>query len=269
MATGTKPSPKRKGSLHHNDIVEKRPLRLSGDSVFKKYIYSGEYRRALRSGKYIFVDGLLILRPLAIFLLENKINVHDFFKSKKLFGSAYVLPEYCLSEEFIFERVTPKPDELYHSAGRLKRHRIAHATRIATIEKISEDDFMKIIGGGGDEPPPPPNDFGALLTFYMNQKGVTEEGLAELTGLSDRSIRRFKNNSDGRPALESVVAICIALHLLPHQSANLISAAGYHLRQTNKTEQAYQYLIDVAYNESVYDCNAFLKRMTFAPLTNL
>lgn len=69
-----------------------------------------------------------------------------------------------MSEEFIFERIESKPDELYHSAGKLKSRRIAHASKIASTDKIAKDDFLKIIGGGGGTVPPF-DDFGALLTY--------------------------------------------------------------------------------------------------------
>lgn len=71
MASETKPAPKRKRNVPRNDIVEKRPLRIGEENLFKKYVTSGEFRRALCSGKYVYVDGLFVLRPLAIFLLEN------------------------------------------------------------------------------------------------------------------------------------------------------------------------------------------------------
>ena len=67
---------------------------------------------------------------------------------------------------------------------------------------------------------------------------------------------------------ENVVAIGIALHLFPHQIMGLLGAAGYQLRRTPK-ERSYQYLIDVAYNSTVYECNEFLKKLGMQPLTNL
>ncbi|MBE6880803.1 MAG: helix-turn-helix transcriptional regulator [Ruminococcaceae bacterium] len=246
-------------------LAEKHVLRIPKELVLSYYTQHRDFRRVVDSGKYIYIDGLFVLRPIAIILLEHRIDIHSFFRSKKLFGNINGLTAFCLCEEHLFVERKTKPDELYHSAKEYKGRRIAHAEKVASIDTISQELFQSIITGGGQEPP---ENFGAMLSFFMEMKGVTEEGLAELTGISDRTIRRFKGEENIRPTLENVVAIGIALHLFPHQITNLLGAAGYQLRKTPK-ERAYQYLIDAAYNNTVFECNVFLKNHGLQPLTNL
>ena len=250
------PEPSRKNDNTDDRVfAEKRALRIPKDLVLSYYDRRPDFRRAIDSGKYIYIDGFFVLRPIGIFLLEQNIDVHAFFRSKKLFGEKNGLTAFCLCEEYLFVERKPRADEIYHSAKEYKGKRIAHAEKIASIDTISEEMFRNIISGGGQEPP---LNFCGMLSFFMEQKKVTEEGLAELTGISDRTIRRYKNDEGERPTLENVVAIGIALHLFPHQIVNLLGAAGYQLRKTPK-ERAYQYLIDAAYNNTVYECNMFLK----------
>ena len=249
----------------HHVFVEKRVAHIPKDLVLSYYNRRPDFRRVIDSGKYIYIDGLFVLRPIGIFLLEQNIDVHAFFRSKKLFGEKNGLTAFCLCEEYLFVERKPRTDEIYHSAKEYKGKRIAHAEKIASIDTISEELFRNIISGGGQEPP---FNFCGMLSFFMEQKEVTEEGLAELTGISDRTIRRYKNDEGERPTLENVVAIGIALHLFPHQIVNLLGAAGYQLRKTPK-ERAYQYLIDAAYNNTVYECNMFLKKSGMPPLTSL
>lgn len=266
MAPVAAPMPSKKNDNTDGHVfAEKRVLRIPKELVLSYYKRHHDFRRAVDSGKYIYIDGLFVLRPIAIILLEQKIDVHAFFRSKKLFGDKNGLTAFCLCEEHLFVERKSKPDELYHSAREYKGKRIAHAEKIASIDTISEEMFQNIISGGNQEPP---HNFGGMLSFFMELKDVTEEGLAELTGISDRTIRRYKNDEGERPTLENVVAIGIALHLFPHQIANLLGAAGYQLRKTPR-ECAYQYLIDIAYNNTVYECNMFLKKSGMPPLTNL
>ena len=266
MAPVACPKPSKKNDNTDGHVfAEKRVLRIPKDLVLSYYIRHPDFRRAIDSGKYIYIDGLFVLRPIAIILLEQNIDVHAFFRSQKLFGEKNGLTAFCLCEEHLFVERKPKPDELYHSAKEYKGKRIAHAEKIASIDTISEEMFRNIISGGGQEPP---FNFGGMLSFFMELKDVTEEGLAELTGISDRTIRRYKNDEGERPTLENVVAIGIALHLFPHQIVNLLGTAGYQLRKTPK-ERAYQYLIDAAYNNKVYECNMSLKKSGMPPLTNL
>lgn len=266
MAPVACPEPSRKNDNTHDRVfAEKRALRIPKDLVLSYYNRRPDFRRAIDSGKYIYIDGFFVLRPIGIFLLEQNIDVHAFFRSKKLFGEKNGLTAFCLCEEYLFVERKPRADEIYHSAKEYKGKRIAHAEKIASIDTISEEMFRNIISGGGQEPP---FNFCGMLSFFMEQKEVTEEGLAELTGISDRTIRRYKNDEGERPTLENVVAIGIALHLFPHQIVNLLGAAGYQLRKTPK-ERAYQYLIDAAYNNTVYECNMFLKKSGMPPLTSL
>jgi len=244
---------------------EKRVLRIPKELVLSYYMKHHEFRSAVDSGMYIYIDGLFVLRPIAVILLEQHINVHAFFRSRKLFGKVNGLTAFCLCEEHLFVERKPSPDELYHSEKEYKGKRITHAEKVASIDNISQEMFQSIISGGNQEPP---HNFGAMLSFFMELKGVTEEGLAELTGISDRTIRRYKSEEGDRPSLENIVAIGIALHLFPHQIINLLGVAGYQLRKTPK-ERAYQYLIDAAYNNTVYECNEFLKKSGMTPLTNL
>ncbi|MBE6960521.1 MAG: helix-turn-helix transcriptional regulator [Ruminococcaceae bacterium] len=266
MAPVASPKPaKKKDNTDGRVFAEKRVLRIPKELVLSYYNRHSDFRRAVDSGKYIYIDGLFVLRPIATILLEHHIDVHAFFRSKKLFANKNGLTAFCLCEEHLFVERKPKPDELYHSAREYKGRRIAHAEKIASIDTISKEMFLGFVSGGGQEPP---LDFSGMLTFFMKQKDVTEEELAELTGISDRTIRRYKNDEGERPTLENVVAIGIALHLFPHQIMGLLGAAGYQLRRTPK-ERAYQYLIDAAYNNTVYECNLFLKKSGMQPLTNL
>jgi len=243
-----------------------RPFRVPAEHLFSNYIQSWEFRDLIASGKYIYVDGLFVLRPIAIFLLENQIDIDQFLINKKMTGNTNGVTDYCLSVEL--QHIvchTSEPGALKHSAGRNKGKKIVNAAKAADIDTISQEEFMKIVNDSSE----PPYDFGKMLSYYMKEKNVTEEGLSELTGISDRTIRRMKRNDpNSRPKLENIVAVCIALHLYPHKSIMLINAAGYYFRNTSK-DKIYQFLIDSAYNKNVDECNEFLIRMGYEPLTGL
>ena len=154
MAPVACPKPSKKNDNTDGHVfAEKRVLRIPKDLVLSYYIRHPDFRRAIDSGKYIYIDGLFVLRPIAIILLEQNIDVHAFFRSQKLFGEKNGLTAFCLCEEHLFVERKPKPDELYHSAKEYKGKRIAHAEKIASIDTISEEMFRNIISGGGQEPP--------------------------------------------------------------------------------------------------------------------
>ena len=112
-----------------------------------------------------------------------------------------------------------------------------------------------------------PDNFGDALRYFMEKRSITQEELAFNAGISERNLRRFLSNEDTQPKLETVIAICIALHLFPVFSNCLIAKAGYSLRNNDKGI-AYQILLNVFYTEDIETCNRLLKEMGLSSLTN-
>lgn len=119
------------------------------------------------------------------------------------------------------------------------------AQKISSVKDISEDNLFVIFGGVGGEETPSDN-FGLALAHFMKERGVTIEGLAELTGVSDRTIRRMKDPKNEIYSLNVVVAVCVALHLNSYQGNMMLMLAGYTLKNT-KTDCMYRFFIDFAF----------------------
>lgn len=80
MAPVAAPMPSKKNDNTDGRVfTEKRVLRIPKELVLSYYKRHHDFRRAVDSGKYIYIDGLFVLRPIAIILLEQKIDVHAFF----------------------------------------------------------------------------------------------------------------------------------------------------------------------------------------------
>lgn len=61
------------------------------------------------------------------------------------------------------------------------------------------------------------------------EKHMSQRRLSDRLGISVETIRRMENNKDYRANLNSIVAICIALHLPYRDSTRLVRLAGYIL----------------------------------------
>jgi len=93
------------------------------------------------------------------------------------------------------------------------------------------------------------------------------EDLAEKSLLSDRTIRRMRNETDYNPSLESVVALCIAMRLPPQFSRHLIEVSGNTFRYSNQAHFIYESFILGFYNQSIHECNELLRAQGFKKLT--
>ena len=110
-----------------------------------------------------------------------------------------------------------------------------------------------------------PDDFGGVLNEFIIDAKKTREEVAFDSLISARNLNRLLKNEQ-RPKLETVVSLCIALHLFPFYSEYLIKSAGYSLRNTPQ-ELAYRIIINQFYDTDIYYCNEFLRYIGVESLT--
>lgn len=87
-----------------------------------------------------------------------------------------------------------------------------------------------------------PQTFGDTLSYHIEQHGHTNESMEGLTGISDRTFKRYRNNKT-RISLQNLTLICLALHLEPDYSEDLVRKAGYYWRTDNEQDMACHLLI--------------------------
>lgn len=110
-----------------------------------------------------------------------------------------------------------------------------------------------------------PLSFPAALCFLMKQANVTIEELEERSYISSRTISRLRTEERKEYTFDQVVAICVALHLPPWISRLMLQRAGLLLRHTVQ-HQAYQFILDCLYMESVDEVQQFLVETGCMPL---
>lgn len=270
----------RKNSIPHarSALCRWTSVRINDRNVFDEYINSPTFRKIVNSGYYVRVGDRLVIKPIGNHILSQGIDVDEYISKNAVTLGIDSPRDIILHKTYthrssvggFHSRGGMRPGWKAHHAHRkpatIKDVRLNDAYKTKNIKELSKNEFLCIVGGtGGQEPP---NNFKQLLEFFLQRGGITIEYLSELTGIPDRTIRRIKNEPNRRPTLEHLVAICIALHLMPSESEKLISFAGYVFKETSK-ERALQYLVDCAYDQTVADCNMFLTRMGFEALTEL
>lgn len=109
-------------------------------------------------------------------------------------------------------------------------------------------------------------DFKTAFSFYMDSAGVTVGELSERTGITPRSIRRYRNNNINTD-IKMLVALCIGMKLPVRRSMHLINLAGLSLMPSAEHSLYYSFL-SVAYcsDLNVKECNAFLMSKGYEPL---
>ncbi len=220
---------------------------IDRESVYTIYKEDKEFRKQIQSGRYVYVDGHVCLND------NRYIRVTQLGVRLTPWANAHV-DECCLRFVHIYEQSgianyrfgTMNSDEEYNKhyfAFADEKNRLSDENKFAAMTRIL--DSM-------------PNSFHGALTYLMNQAHITIEMLEERSGISGRTISRLRTEENREYSIDQVIAICIGLHLPPWLSRGLIERAGYVLRNS-KQHQAYQFVLDCLFMDSVDDVQRFLE----------
>lgn len=218
--------------------------------IYVNYYMSSAFRRLIDTNKYVYIDEFLCLKsPECIEIRNGKHHIKD--------TSPAFLRLYCIGKEYLI----PSGKSLQHSRGGWK---CIQAVKESTIDNVDDDAFSNIISGGQE---PPPGTFGDGVKYYLSQIGITQEELAARMGVATETVSRICRDVY-EPPINMAIAVCVALHLLPYQTVQLIGRLGYTLEGVSEQIRAYRLIVNVYYEESVASCNRRLLKHRLKPLTN-
>ena len=113
-----------------------------------------------------------------------------------------------------------------------------------------------------------PPKFGDALIYMMKENKQSVEGLAECVLMDAKMLQRMRNDDTYPKNIESVIAVCIGMHLLPELSEQLINRSGFSLRLAqNPAHLLYKFFVDNYYMHTVAECNEILTAKGFNILT--
>lgn len=249
---------------HERTVTMPPIVEFRGIEILNLYASSKEFRKIIDSGNYVFVDNRLVLKSQECISVSNG--------EIQILVDESALNDYCVKIKRTLIRTM--------TGGHMRRgntrcaspfkkrieYEIEEASKITSINHLNADN-MHLFFGAGQEPPDPPHKFSKALIYFMDLKGYTTEKLASETGLSEKTIQRMRTDKT-HPDIETVVAICVGLHLGLYYADILLSRAGYILTDSDYHRALYC-CVYYAFSCTVEECNYFMMRMGYKPLTDL
>lgn len=233
-------------------------------NYFELYEQSELFRQLVNSGKYIYVNGHIVLCDKHIIQIDNG----KFTLTK---SSNVNLTQYCAS---FYRTYSAGPSaavgmcaHFCYNPTRRTHTKAKNAEKEADFESLAMEDIIHLSGG----------EFGMYPTFQaefnhqMKEHGITNEKLSELTGISEKTISRMRSEEGYKPRLPYIVAVCVGMHLNTAISRRLIFLAGESLDKPNPTERERFFIafINVFYKQDVRSCNRLMLKHNQKPLTPL
>lgn len=110
-----------------------------------------------------------------------------------------------------------------------------------------------------------PNSYTSSLKIVRKWRKVTYNELAEEIRVNERTIRRIVNGEEPG-SINSIVLICLGLHLPPKISNPIISNSPFSLNFNNNSHIWYDFALTHLYPKSMDEIRTFLQEYGAEPL---
>lgn len=219
---------------------------LTRKNLFAAYNASGAFREQIDSGRYVFVDGHICI--------NDERYVRETSQGLRLtpWANEHV-DECCLRfiNVYVPYGISEYRFGCLNSDEEYNRHYLSFAEDVTNWSEAEKMEYMgKVVGSL-------PDTFPETLSYLMEKKGITEEKMEELSGISVSTISRLRRKERSNYSIDQIIAICVTLHLPPWLSSELLSQAGILLRRT-KQHRAYRMILDCLFMDSLDKVQGFL-----------
>ena len=110
-----------------------------------------------------------------------------------------------------------------------------------------------------------PNNLVGSLQMVRKWRNVTYAELAERTLLSERTLRRVMNGEEGG-SLNTIILICLGLHLPPPISRHILSKSGFSLKYSDNDHAWYDFMLQSRYAHKMEENREFIRENNITPL---
>ena len=219
---------------------------------------SKEFSTLVCSKRYVYIDGHMCRN-------DGKYVIID---SGSIFGlteyAKHHMAECCISFKRIYEKQNysytfgelNKEDlaiivEYTLDAEQKEKLRLAMAERNTDSMNLSEKETK--------------NPLGEAVKFHMKRCGVTEDVLADRSGLGISTITKLRGGK--KVKLETILAFSVALELERPFLLDLMNKANVNFDLRNPVHNMYLTILELLPNANVFQINDFLKEEGFTPWT--
>ena len=219
-----------------------------------------ELKAKLERGNYLFVDAHFCLN------MPKYLTTNPFGKTELTRYARLHMEECCLIFDLVVrdqEKEAAYFDEVLYRDANSDIHFEAH---FSNGEKVKEAilirkrviELQQLVLSL-------PGSFSGTVEGIIQWSELKIDKIAEKTLLTERTLYRMRTDEDYNCTLESILQLCIGLHLPPEISGLLISRSTKRLGNS-ELHFLYRFLLTCCYTFSIYECNDILVAQDFKRL---
>ena len=229
----------------------------------QEYLNNDNFRKLIDTGNFVYVDGHYCVD-------DRKYISYDHYGRRHLSEYAkYHMDECCLVFDIKYENIIAAiSGSVLHKTATRKviKYTNKNGGSLVTEEALA---LRKRIEKEIQEANKYQSDFNQMTKDLMKKKGFTIDRLADETGLSVETIKSMRTDPKVRFNIETIAAVCIAMHLSREICELYIDRSPAKFLDTTVDMFLYKYAVFNWNDESVADVNRKLIQHGATPLTNL
>jgi DNA-binding Xre family transcriptional regulator len=246
-----------------NDLGKNQSYCIDEQSALQEYISNPLFRRIIDRGNYEYINGHYCLRDSKYIGINSKGE-----KFLTIYAREH-MAECCLVFECRHEKMS-----VSLSGGAIRKTGVSSNKLVYTDKNgkslVTEEGLAtrKKVLQMMEERAIAEKSFNQMTVDLMTAKGITVEGLADKTGLSEQTIKNMRNDPNKNIGIEAVLAVSIAMNLTPETRELYIDKSPNKWRNTEDMSIC-RFLMGSCGSMSVADFNRKLLECGSTPLTPL
>lgn len=248
--------------IYNVDAIEKnQTFTISAVDLFKAYCFNKEFRSAIDSGCFVYVDGHICLKnEKYVYQSCDGISLTSYALAHideccLVFNRGYSYESLYQGQKYYTQMMykTPSQPEAQEYSFEINKHNMALLAQIQNATK-SADALRRYPGA-----------FSETLVQLMKERKLSAKKLADASLVGEKTIQRLRNNEEYPTTVQTVLGLCYGLKLTVPEAEDLLSKTEFNIKPTIPQNNAYRCALGACTENTIYEINEMLESCGFEP----
>lgn len=243
-------------------LSDNQSFTISSADLFKVYCLNKEFRKAVDTGKFIYVEGHVCLdNEKYIVRFDGRAKLTQYALSHMnecclVFDKGYSYESKYQGRKYYTQIMYKTPEQSYAQeySFEMNKHNMTLLAQIQGANKSANS--MRLYPGA----------FSETLVQMMKERKISNKKLADLSLVGEKTIQRLRNNEEYPTTVQTVIGLCFGLRLSVPEAEMLISKTDFNIKPTNPQNYAYRCALSTCAETNIYEINEMLESCGYEPL---
>ena len=248
-------------SFDASALSDNQSFTISSADLFKAYCLNKEFRKAIDTGKFVYIEGHVCLdNEKYIVRSDGQIKLTQYALSHIdeccfVFDKGYSYESKYQGQKYYTQMMykTPEQPNAQEYSFELNTHNKILLSQIQGASKSAN--AMRLDPGA----------FSETLVQLMKERKLSNKKLADASLVGERTIQRLRNDEEYPTTVQTVLGLCYGLKLSVAEAEMLVGKTDFNIKPTNPQNYAYRCALSACAENSIYEINEMLESCGYIP----